>query len=271
MVDPFVSVFGSPQATRQVPHWFAAASSDLTSRTKQSALLVGLDRGYLNDRMPSQELVKRALAGERAAIEALVVELSPVVQARVAAALYRCGHSSRQELEDLTQEILMDLFTGEGRVLSSWDPERGLSLASFVGLVAQRQVYSRLRSRRRSPFTQRPTDPSAIDASLTASEPAHAPEEPLAAREMLRLLFARLHAELSPKALEMFYRLYVWQQEPELIAHETGSKLDAIYQWRSRLKKEVLELETSLLRQRESAPNLVVLRSPTHGGSDASS
>src|SRR5688572_11436679 len=169
MVDPFVSVFGSPRATRQVPHWFAAASSDLTSRTKQSALLVGLDRGYLNDRMPSQELVKRALAGERAAIEALVVELSPVVQARVAAALYRCGHSSRQELEDLTQEILMDLFTGEGRVLSSWDPERGLSLASFVGLVAQRQVYSRLRSRRRSPFTQRPTDPSAIDASDLAA------------------------------------------------------------------------------------------------------
>jgi len=221
--------------------------------------------------MASQDLVKRALAGDRAAIEALVVELSPVVQARVAAALYRCGRSSRQELEDLTQEILMDLFTGEGRVLASWEPERGMSLASFVGLVAQRQVYSRLRSRRRGPFTQEPTDPGALDASLSASAPGQTPEEPFAAREMLRLVFERLHAELSPKALEMFYRLYVWQQEPELIARETGSKLDAIYQWRSRLKKEVIELETSLLRQRGAAPNLVVLRSPTHGGSDASS
>ncbi len=244
---------------------------NLTPATKQSALIARGDRGYSEGRMASQALVKRALAGDRAAIEALVVELSPVVQARVGAALFRCGRSSRQELEDLTQEILMDLFTGDGRVLASWEPERGLSLASFVGLVAQRQVYSRLRSRRQSPFTQEPTDPSALEASLSASAPAHTAEEPFAAREMLRLLFARLHAELSPKALEMFYRLYVWQQEPERIANETGTKLDAIYQWRSRLKKEVAELEASLSQTRGPTHPLVLLRSPTPGGSDASS
>ena len=44
----------------------------------------------------------------------------------------------------------------------------------------------------------------------------------------------------------MFYRLYVWQEEPELVARETGSKLEAVYQWRSRLKKEVTELEAKL-------------------------
>ncbi|HET9930174.1 MAG TPA: hypothetical protein VFQ35_05795, partial [Polyangiaceae bacterium] len=53
-------------------------------------------------------------------------------------------------------------------------------------------------------------------------------------------------ADLSPKALEMFYRLYVWQEEPEVVARETGSKLEAIYQWRSRLKKEVSQLELKL-------------------------
>jgi len=69
----------------------------------------------------------------------------------------------------------------------------------------------------------------------------------------------------------MFYRLYVWQQEPERIATETGTKLDAIYQWRSRLKKEVAELEASLSQTRDPTPRLVLLRSPTPGGSDASS
>jgi RNA polymerase sigma factor (sigma-70 family) len=221
--------------------------------------------------MASQDQVKRALGGERAAIEALVLELSPVVQARVAAALFRCGRTSRQEVEDLTQEVLMDLFTGDGRVLASWEPERGLSLSSFVGLVAQRQVFSLLRSRRRSPFTQEPTDPATIAASLAATDGHQAPEDPLAARELLRLLFDRLHAELSPKGLEMFYRLYVWQQEPEHIARETGSKLEAVYQWRSRLKKEVLELETSLLRQYGPSSMFDELPSPTHDGSDVSS
>ena len=206
--------------------------------------------------MASPEDVRRALRGERVAIEELVRELSPVVQARVATALWRRGRASRQELEDLTQEVLMELFTGDGRVLARWEPERGLSLASFVGLVAQRMVFSVLRSRRRSPFTQEPTDPGTMDATPSSSRMQPTPEDPFAAREFLELLFERLHAELSPKALEMFYRLYVWQEEPLQIARETGSKLDAIYQWRSRLKKEVSELETSLLRQCGRDPNL---------------
>jgi RNA polymerase sigma-70 factor (ECF subfamily) len=196
--------------------------------------------------MASQDLVRRALEGERAAIEALVRELSPVVQSRVATALWRRGHNSRQELEDLTQEVLMDVFTGEARVLASWEPERGLSLASFVGLVAQRSVASALRSRRRSPFAHEPTDPGALDATPDSARAGAAPERSAAARELLRLLLDRLHTELSPKALEMFYRLYVWQEEPELVARETGSKLEAVYQWRSRLKKEVTELEAKL-------------------------
>lgn len=221
--------------------------------------------------MASLDQVKRALGGERAAIEALVLEVSPVVQARVAVALQRWGRSSRQELEDLTQEILMDLFTGEGRVLASWQPERGLSLSSFVGLVAQRQVFSRLRSRRRSPFTQEPTDPGTLDASLDASREQPTPEGPIAARELLRLVFERVHAELSPKALEMFYRLYVWQQEPELVARETGSKLDAVYQWRSRLKKEVGEIEASLLQTSLPNRNLTDLPSEAHGGTNVAS
>ena len=206
--------------------------------------------------MASPEDVRRALRGERVAIEELVRELSPVVQTRVATALWRRGRASRQELEDLTQEVLMELFTGDGRVLARWEPERGLSLASFVGLVAQRMVFSVLRSRRRSPFTQEPTDPGTMDATPSSSRMQPTPEDPFAAREFLELLFERLHAELSPKALEMFYRLYVWQEEPLQIARETGSKLDAIYQWRSRLKKEVSELETSLLRQCGRGPNL---------------
>jgi len=219
--------------------------------------------------MASLEHVQRALGGERAAIEELVRELSPVVQARVATALWRRGRASRQELEDMTQEVLMDLFTGG--VLARWEPERGLSLASFVGLVAQRLVFSLLRSRRRSPFTQEPTDPGTIEASASSSRRHPTPEGPVAAREFLELLFERLHAELSPKGLEMFYRLYVWQEEPEQIARETGSTLDAIYQWRSRLKKEVTELETSLLRQCGANPSLDTYRVRSQSKSDASS
>jgi RNA polymerase sigma-70 factor (ECF subfamily) len=207
--------------------------------------------------MASQDQVRRALGGERAAIEALVRELSPVVEARVATALWRRGQASRQELDDLTQEILMELFTGESRTLASWEPERGLPLPAFVGLVTQRRVSSLLRSRRRSPFTHEVLDPATLDRAAEADSARPNPEDPVAARELLRLLLEGLHAQLSAKGLEMFYRLYVWQQEPELVAQETGSKLDAVYQWRSRLKKEVVELEATLLHRQAPASTLV--------------
>lgn len=222
-------------------------------------------------RMASQDQVRRALGGERAAIEALVRELSPVVQARVATALWRRGHASRQELDDLTQEVLMELFTGEGRALASWEPERGLPLPAFVGLVTQRRVSSLLRSRRRSPFTHEVLDPASVDLAETADSAQPNPEAPVAARELLRLLLEGLHAQLSSKGLEMFYRLYVWQQEPELVAQETGSKLDAVYQWRSRLKKEVAELETTLLHRRAPASTLVHQRPGSPRKPDATS
>jgi DNA-directed RNA polymerase specialized sigma24 family protein len=221
--------------------------------------------------MASLEHVQRALGGERMAIEALVRELSPVVQARVATALWRRGRASRQELEDLTQEVLMEIFTGDGRVLARWEPERGLSLASFVGLVAQRLVFSLLRSRKRSPFTQEPTDPGTIEASAGSSRMHPAPEGPVAAREFLELLLERLHEALSTKGLEMFYRLYVWQEEPEHIARETGSTVEAVYQWRSRLKKEVAELQNSLLGQPGTSQSLPLYPAGRMSKSNASS
>jgi DNA-directed RNA polymerase specialized sigma24 family protein len=199
--------------------------------------------------MASQDQVRRALGGERAALDELVRELRPVVQARVATALWRRGRASRQELDDLTQEVLMALFTGESRALSSWEPERGLPLSAFVGLVTQRLVSSVLRSRRRSPFSQEAVDPGTLDVAAAPGFAHPSPEAPAAARELLRLLLDALHEQLSPKGLEMFYRLYVWEQQPELVARETGSKLDAVYQWRARLKKEVVELESRLLRR----------------------
>jgi len=45
------------------------------------------------------------------------------------------GRDVRQEVADLIQEVFMALFADDARVLRSWQPERGLSLDNFVGLV----------------------------------------------------------------------------------------------------------------------------------------
>ena len=198
-------------------------------------------------------LVERALRGDRHAIEKLVTELSPVVQSRVAVVLWRSGRRNRQEVEDLTQDVFLQLFARGGAVLSSWDAGKGLSLTGFVGLVAERSVVSTLRSRRKSPYSMEPTEAGRLQSVV--DKPIHEtePEGPAAARQMLRLLLAQMKQKLSEQGLEMFQRLYVWQQEPTQVAQETGLKMEAIYQWRTRLRKAMLEAKQELEGQRADA------------------
>jgi RNA polymerase sigma factor (sigma-70 family) len=190
------------------------------------------------DRSDLYDLVERALAGEPDALERLVAILTPVVQARVARTLLlrrrgaAAGRDVRQEVEDLSQDVFLLLFAEGGKVLRSWQPERGLSLANFVGLVAERRTASVLRSGRRSPWQEDPTLPADLDRAA----PESGPEEIAASREQLRILQCRLTEELSPLGRHLFDLLFLRELEPADVAAQTGLSLAAVYQWRSRLR-----------------------------------
>src|SRR5688572_10447441 len=106
------------------------------------------------------ELVGEALGGDDVALGRLVARLTPVVQARVARTLLARrwgptgGRSLRHDVEDLSQDVFLSLFTGDARVLRRWQPDRGLSLAGYVGLVSERLVVSFLRSGKRNPWKE---------------------------------------------------------------------------------------------------------------------
>lgn len=200
------------------------------------------------DRTPTPQEVERALAGDEVTLNGLVATLTPVVQARVARGLLlrrvgtAAGRSVRQEVEDLAQEIFLLLFADGGKVLRSWQPERGLTLVNFVGLVAERQTASILRSGRRSPWKEDPTLPEELDI-LVADE---APEAVTASREQLRLLFARLGEELSPLGRHLFHLLFVRELAVEEVVRETALSPDAVYAWRSRLRRLARRLLSEL-------------------------
>ncbi len=183
--------------------------------------------------------VERALAGDKAALTLLVDVLTPVIQARVARGLLlwrqglSAGRDVRQEVEDITQEVFLALFADSGRVLRSWDPERGLSLANFAGLVAERQTVSILRSGKRSPWKEDPTLTEELD------EPAAVPgpEEVAASRETLQRLLHRLTEELSPLGRRLFELLFLRELPVREVIDRTSMSSDAIYAWRSRLRR----------------------------------
>ena len=200
------------------------------------------------------DLVQRALAGDPTALTRLVARLTPVVQARVARTLLArrsrlgSGRDVRQEVEDLSQEVFLSLFARDGHILRSWQAERGLSLENFVGLVAERQVVSVLRSGKRNPWKE---EPSPVE-DLETTAPDRGPEEAAASREQLSLLLERLREKLSPLGHQIFVLLFVQEMTvPETMA-ASGLTADAVYAWRSRLRR----LAQQLLAELSGKPTL---------------
>lgn len=193
-------------------------------------------------------LVREALAGDREALARLVAALTPVIQARVARTLLArrsClggDRNVRQEVEDQTQEIFLSLFTKDGHVLRSWEAERGLSLENFVGLVSERHVVSFLRSGKRNPWKEEPSPVEDLDgASLERG-----PEEVTASREQLRLLLERMREKLSPLGRHLFELLFVQERSLSETMAASGLSADAVYAWRSRLRRLAQELLAEL-------------------------
>jgi len=201
------------------------------------------------DSEDTASLLRRALDGDQTALTELVALLTPVIQARVARtllarqALLAGRRDVRQEVEDLSQEVFLALFERDGHDLRSWQPERGLSLPNFVGLVAKRTVLSILRSGRRNPWKE---ELSLEDHEVDAEAPERGPEEVAASREHLALLLDRLRESLSPLGWQLFDLLFVQELSQAEVQAATGLSADAVYAWRSRLRRVAQKLRDEM-------------------------
>lgn len=194
--------------------------------------------------------VADAVAGDARAVRALFDALTPIVQARVARALLRSraarGRDVHQEVQDLAQQVFVALFADGGRVLRSWDPARGLSLANFVGLVAEREVASILRRRRRSPFTEEPAPDSALEVEPDSGRGV---ERHVASRELLATIYERLRERVTGRGLEMFHMLVIDERTTAEIQAVTGLGEDAVYAWRARLLRLAREIRAEVMSE----------------------
>lgn len=188
--------------------------------------------------------IEQALSGDARALRELIRELTPVVQARVARVLVRAGGCARggalrQDVADFTQDVLASLFADEGRILRSFRVDGGMGLRGFVGLVAERDAISRVRSRKRSPMTEAPTDDEALERALGSTrgeENAHVD------RALLTRVVSGLEAALSPLGMRVFQELFVHERTVEEASVSLEMSADAVYQWRTRIRRSAREL-----------------------------
>lgn len=187
---------------------------------------------------PDSALIAAVLRQDRVAARRLVTRLTPVIQRRVARCLVASkagiGRDRRQEVADLTQDVFRLLFDKDGRILQRWDPDAGLSLDNFVGLVARRHALSILRSGTRTPWRDDPVED--IERLMLSKDD---PEDTVVSQDLLKRVVDELEAELSPKGWLLFQRLLIDEADVPTLVTELGMKRDAIYAWRSRLNKLV--------------------------------
>jgi RNA polymerase sigma factor (sigma-70 family) len=211
----------------------------------------------------AQQLIETALQGDRDATRRLVAVLRPEIVAEIGHLLVRVsatdGRSAKQERDELVQDTFVALWERRGELLRRWDPARGRSLQSYVRLVARSRALDILRSRRRTPWHVRPMDHDEL-AELTP--PVEPPQSPTTfAREDLVRLQTLLAERFSARDWHIFYGLCVEERPPKDLAGELGVSVDAIYQWRSRFRRDTLgELARAL---RDGGP-LELVRSTPH-------
>jgi RNA polymerase sigma-70 factor (ECF subfamily) len=195
------------------------------------------------------DLIRRALTRDPAALNKLVAILTPVIQARVARKLRALqylsagGRNVRQEVEDLCQDVFVALFERDAHVLRAWRPERGLSLENFVGLVAERKVLTFRRNGWSNLWREELTP---AEGELESEAPEPGPEKIVANRELLSLLLGRLREELSPLGYWLFELIFVQELSQEEVQGVSGLSDDAIYAWRSRLRRRALKLRAEI-------------------------
>ncbi len=206
------------------------------------------------DRAAERALLGRALAGSRADLRELVAYLTPVIQARVARALLGHGGGARrnvrEEVADLAQEVFGVLFARDARLLRSWEPDRGASLANYVGLIARTRAISILRTMQRNPWQDEPLPAADLDGLLP---PESSVERRIESRQVLQAAFDAVWEATSPRGRRMLDLLFVQRLDNDAVRGLTGLSIAAVHQWRSRLTRAA-RAEVKRLMSEDAVP-----------------
>lgn len=200
-----------------------------------------------------ERLIGDALAGDARARRELAKRLLGTIQREVVSVLRRAAaiqlRDPRQEVQELTQDVLVLLFERDGQELRRWDPQRGRNLDSFVRLVARRRAARTLAHRRGNPWADQPVDPHDLDGD--DDEDGHDGElvRQLEDRNTLGRVLDLLYANMGPRDLELFELLFVDELEPQQVAETLGMTRGAVNAWCYRTRKLARSMAEQLDRE----------------------
>ncbi|MCB9545528.1 MAG: sigma-70 family RNA polymerase sigma factor [Myxococcales bacterium] len=185
---------------------------------------------------PDVVLVAQALAGKAAAGRLLTARLLPVIHARCRVFLARraSGRLGAKDADDLAQEVWLALLANDGHALRAYDPERGMSLEGYVGLLSRRQLWRNvdaLQAQKRGPGAELHDAEAAGRVAAVGDPEAH-----VLGQELAAALHGHLEAELPTRGRLVLAALYEDGHDAEQVAGLLGVSRQVIYNWQQRIR-----------------------------------
>ena len=178
-------------------------------------------------------LIDRALGGDADSAARLVERLLPVIAARARRARYRFASLRAVEERDLVNDVWLILLAQDGQKLRAWRPEGGATLEGFVGMIAEREMWS-LNEKQ----TTKKRGLRALNLDDVAEVPQSAPNPEVAAvnKDTVARLQKHLEANLSKKGQVFFRYLYTDERSPDEVATVLGVSRQVVYNWQHKIR-----------------------------------
>jgi RNA polymerase sigma factor (sigma-70 family) len=211
----------------------------------------GAERGGLGtpsgDAAPSaawqrgQDFIQRCIAGEPGTRDEFVVEYSGLIRFAIAAVLRHRGITLlREEIDDLTHNVIVSLFDRDCRKLKMYEGRNQASFATFVRVCATRLTLDHLRYRQRRPqiAADQQSGDDVRDVLAETPDASLGPEEQAALAEDLVTL-RRLVAELSPREQLLVRLHFVDGLDIPDVARALGVSENAAHVLKSRVRAKL--------------------------------
>lgn len=188
-----------------------------------------------------QDFIQRCIAGEPGTRDEFVSDYSGLIRFAIAAVLRHRGITLlREEIDDLTHNVIVSLFDRDCRKLKMYEGRNQASFATFVRVCATRLTLDHLRALGRRPqiAPEQQSGDDARDVLAETPDAALGPEEQASISEDLVTL-RRLVSELSPREQLLVRLHFVEGLDVPDVARALGVSENATHVLKSRLRAKL--------------------------------
>jgi|GEM_PF-6328311 len=199
----------------------------------------------------STEQIAAILAGDAATTRYFIEGYSPFLRGYLRKRLLAVGNSD--DVEDVLQEVWCEVLKGHP-VLKRFRLDGGRALSTFLCQFVRWRLPAILARRGiGSSEEQMLSNDAGIDIFTDGQDETHRQE----CREQLRAIIERVSTSWSAEDKRIFEMLFLEQADDEVLMSEFSVLRNTVQQWRSRMRRSLLDMRDEILTERSSSKGKV--------------